>query len=381
MASSGDGEGVEAEWVGVFAVDDTTHTWLMQKTGTAGSLAYADPEMRIVFMPTATPTEEGMEALEAPGKALIAGEACPDAAGGDTLTIAADGSCYNLVLTEGADDTKFTLDTAGLSGLVVLAQHFPTEFERDTHYLYDTAETSIEPVAQEGGDGHDHGHGDDHGDEHAAPEEPCSCMAAADGFKIDCDDVAAVETAFDALKADGCSASEEVCDAKASCQKNYRILQSHHDHCPHDTLSTAIEQEYHDFEEACNEHGCLIVRKFVEGVETCPTVDCENQVAMQAAADALVGCETDCTSAKCSLAFKTVHAFHDDCTHEDLDNDAGAAIEHEIHEFEEVCSEESGCNVVPEAFDPNICDADQSGAASLAASLFSAAIAVALAMV
>ena len=47
------------------------------------------------------------------------------------------------------------------------AQHVPTEFERDQHYLKDSAGTDIEPIAQEGAGAHgDHGdHGDDHGDD------------------------------------------------------------------------------------------------------------------------------------------------------------------------------------------------------------------------
>ena len=50
--------------------------------------------------------------------------------------------------------------------IAVFAQHVPTEFERDQHYLKDSAGTDIEPVAQEGADAHahdDHGDHDDHG--------------------------------------------------------------------------------------------------------------------------------------------------------------------------------------------------------------------------
>ena len=44
-----------------------------------------------------------------------------------------------------------TIDTTGVAGLVIAGEHGPTEFERDTHYLYDSAGTDIEPVAEEGG--------------------------------------------------------------------------------------------------------------------------------------------------------------------------------------------------------------------------------------
>jgi len=387
LASSGDGE-TEMEWVGVFAVDDTTHTWLMQ----AKDGKYADPMMKIVLLATKTVSAEGMEALEKPGKALLAGT-CADTKADAVLT---PGSCYNLHVTAGATDTTFTINTTGISGLVILAEHVPTEFERDVHYLFDSKTTCkedcceyakamhncIEPVAQEGADAH--AHGGDHGGDHKAPEEPCSCMAQKDGFKIDCDDLPSVQAAFDALEKDGCDASEKACDASAACQKNYRILQSHHDHCPHDTLTKEMEQHYHDFEGACNEHGCVIARKFVVGKAVCPKVDCAKQADMTTASAGLVGCEKDCSSDKCKESFGLVHSFHDDCTHEQLDNTPGAAIEHDIHEFEEVCSGVAACNVVPEAFDPNNCadtaNGVTAGAASLAATL-SVVLAAALNMV
>jgi len=245
----------------------------------------------------------------------------------------------------------------------------------DSHHCEWHADEGACEHEEEDGSGHD-GHDDHEGHDDHAAQEPCSCQAEEDGWTIDCTDagVVKVQTAFAELEADGCDASEAACDADSHCQVNYRILQAHHDHCPHDTLPEELEKHFHDFEDTCKEHGCVIARQFVEDSEECPTVDCENQVAMQSAADALVGCETDCTSTKCSLAFKTVHSFHDFCEHEDLENTAGNAIEKNIHDYEDVCSEESACNVVPQVFDPNICDGQvKSGAAGVAASLFAAA--------
>jgi hypothetical protein len=71
------------------------------------------------------------------------------------------GSCFDLTVGSG-DDSTFTIDTTGLTGILVYAQHVPIEFERDTHYLYDSSEVDIEPVAESsgagGGHSHDHGH-------------------------------------------------------------------------------------------------------------------------------------------------------------------------------------------------------------------------------
>merc|ERR1719191_2436010 len=143
------------EWAGIFAVDDASHTWSMQKVDGA----YADPSMRLALIPTATPTEETMEALEKDGSELLLDEDCTVVEDGGSMTPAAGGSCFELHVGSG-DDSTFTIVTDGIAGLAVYAQHVPIEFERDTHYLYDSSEVDIEPVAEESssGGGHDHGH-------------------------------------------------------------------------------------------------------------------------------------------------------------------------------------------------------------------------------
>ena len=148
------------EWAGVFEMSDDTHTWSMQKVG--GD--YADPTMRLVLIPTDTPTEETMHDLEGGVEALMEGD-CTIVEDGETMSsIAADGSCFELHVGSG-DDSMFTIDTAGITGMAMYAQHVPTEFERDQHYLKDSAGTDIEPIAQEGAGAHDHGDHDDHGDD------------------------------------------------------------------------------------------------------------------------------------------------------------------------------------------------------------------------
>ena len=117
--------------------------------------------MRLVLIPTDTPTEETMHGLEGGVEALMEGD-CTVVEDGETMSsIAADGSCFELHVGTG-DDSMFTIDTAGITGMAMYAQHVPTEFERDQHYLKDSAGTDIEPIAQEGAGAHDHAdHGDD----------------------------------------------------------------------------------------------------------------------------------------------------------------------------------------------------------------------------
>jgi ABC-type Zn uptake system ZnuABC Zn-binding protein ZnuA len=170
------------EWAGVFDIADSTHTWSMQAVaGDDGMLAYADPSMRLVLIPTDTATEEGMHSLEGGVEDLIEGDSCLVVEDGETMTsIAAEGSCFELHVGTG-DDSSYTIDTTGMTGLAVFAQHVPTEFERDQHYLKDSSGTDIEPVAQEGAGGHHHDHGD-HGGE---SEEEIEAGEGEEAFNYD----------------------------------------------------------------------------------------------------------------------------------------------------------------------------------------------------
>ena len=137
-------------------MDDSTHTWSMQKVD--GD--YADPTMWLVLIPTDTPTESTMHDLESGVDALV-DAGCTVVEDGESMSsIAAEGSCFELHVGTG-DDSTYTIDTAGINGMAMYAQHVPTEFERDQHYLKDSAGTDIEPVAQEGAGAHDHGHGNE----------------------------------------------------------------------------------------------------------------------------------------------------------------------------------------------------------------------------
>ena len=123
--------------------------------------AYADPSMRLVLIPTDTPDEATMHSLESGVESLIEGD-CTVVEDGETIQNIADtGTCFELHVGTG-DDSTFNMDTTGISGLAIYAQHVPTEFERDQHYLKDSTGTDIEPVAQEGGGAHGHHGHDDH---------------------------------------------------------------------------------------------------------------------------------------------------------------------------------------------------------------------------
>ena len=157
------------EWAGIFESSDSTHNWNMQSVaGEDGTLAYADPSMRIVVIPTQSPNEETMHSLEGSAGDMIEGDSCIILEDGGTMTpIAENGSCFELHVGP-SDDSSWTMDTQGMAGFAVFTAHSPYEFERDMHYLQDSAGADVEPIAEESSGAHDHdhgGHGDDHGDE------------------------------------------------------------------------------------------------------------------------------------------------------------------------------------------------------------------------
>ena len=158
------GHGGPFEWAGIFSIDDDTHTWTMEKVDGE----YADPSMRVVIIPTDTPTEETMHSMEGGVEALIEGDSCNVVEDGETMTpILAGGSCFELHVGTG-DMSSFTMNTAGISGFAAFTAHSPYEFENTQHYLKDSAGNNVEHIAEEGGGGHDdhddhEGH-DDHDD-------------------------------------------------------------------------------------------------------------------------------------------------------------------------------------------------------------------------
>ena len=115
--------------------------------------------MAVVIIPTNTPDEATMDSLASDAVGLLGlfGTSCIAVADGGMMIPAAGGSCYILNVGTGVD-TEFDIDTVGIDGVAVYAQHIPIEFERDRHYFYDAAGTDIEPIAESDHDvAHSHG--------------------------------------------------------------------------------------------------------------------------------------------------------------------------------------------------------------------------------
>ena len=133
-----------AEWAGSFATPNPIYLWTAQKVN--GS--YADPAMRIVVIKASGSSKEDLNASLAAGKESLSGNSCAELLAGGTMTPSASASCYNLKFDQDMWQSLYRVDTANVDHLIVIAQHFPTEFEATAHYLKDKVGTDIEPVAE-----------------------------------------------------------------------------------------------------------------------------------------------------------------------------------------------------------------------------------------
>ncbi|KAL7543688.1 hypothetical protein ACHAXR_012996, partial [Thalassiosira sp. AJA248-18] len=157
----------------------------------------------------------------------------------------------------------------------------------------------------------------------------CACEAEEFDFKINCADTSAMLDAMTFLKSNGCATN---CSSP-DCEKNYLIVQSHHDYCPEEVVPEEIEDGFHDYDEVCT--ACDIVRKNTEGAPDCPAPNCQDKSGDEAYG-ALVeaGCGTDCSSVACRDNYFVLRVAHDLCDHDTLSR----ASEEGLHDMEVSCA-------------------------------------------
>mmetsp|Transcript_2606 Transcript_2606/g.4152 ORF Transcript_2606/g.4152 Transcript_2606/m.4152 type:complete len:209 (-) Transcript_2606:856-1482(-) len=164
----------------------------------------------------------------------------------------------------------------------------------------------------------------------------CACEAEEFGYDIDCSAEGAMLDALNYIKTNGCATD---CMA-ADCEKNYLIVQTHHDYCPEADIPEAIEDGFHDYDESCT--ACQISRAFTEGAPNCPAAVCTDNSGNDAyTAMAEAGCKGDCSSDACKANFLTLRVVHDDCEHDTLSQ----ASEEGLHDMEVSCASVL-CNAV-----------------------------------
>ena len=337
------------EWSAVFATGANEHTWLMQKVNGE----YADATMKLViYALDETPTYDNaagtLRNLAAFADTEMESDECVDLAEGGSITPVDVGSCVKLLTNDASNDSSWTINTAGISGVAIFAEHVPTEFERDTHFLRAGA-VDIECKAQKlpGGGGHDHDHSHEHDGGEEEEMKSCACAAAEHGFDIDCTNPAPISAAIAYLSANGVCAS---CEPTEECKRQFSILQTHHDYCHHEEIPEAAENEIHDFEAFYSgDDSCFIMRRYDTTLDDCPTGVCataSTDLPTQADLDA-ADCGNDCSSSTCKTYFQQILWAHDNCEHDEIEQFHETAL----HDLEETCDSNVPtrmCNSAPD---------------------------------
>ena len=127
--------------------------WVAQKV----DLDYADPEMAIIWVPTAgAEDDDAMNTewtdAEAYWDTLIVDNKygyknCNETKAWGIITPTTK-SCFNLIFDASHFESLYKLNVTDIDGLAIYAQHFPTEFESTTHYLIAPDGTPIEPLVE-----------------------------------------------------------------------------------------------------------------------------------------------------------------------------------------------------------------------------------------
>lgn len=182
----------------------------------------------------------------------------------------------------------------------------------------------------------------------AASSPSCGCIASQSGWKIDCANVAFVNSSLAYLQGNACDSSK--CKTDSGCKRAFYVINAHHDFCFEDDLPETIELGVHTFESFCDQ--CKILRKFRTGIPVCETPQCSNpNLAIDAMNYLLTNnCTADCAKLQCPQQYKVVRAFHDICD----PNDIPEKVEDQLHDVESFCEPQS-CNAASAPFDPNVC--------------------------
>lgn len=129
------------EWAGIFETPENEYVWQAQKVADK----YADDTMKMVIYDEIAAGHDELEAREDSGDTAIGGACTTAKIRDDVLT--PDSVCVNLEFDNTWHTTPFKINTTGIDAISIFAEHVPTEFERDAHYLKDLHGDDVEPKA------------------------------------------------------------------------------------------------------------------------------------------------------------------------------------------------------------------------------------------
>ena len=204
----------------------------------------------------------------------------------------------------------------------------------------------------------------------------CACHAAHEGWKINCTDTTAMNNALEYLETAGNNC--KVKDHSPECEKNFNIINTHHDHCDHDQVPEEIEKEIHEFEHLYTD--CQIERKYYDLGGICKEIECEASGTKAELTTAINDLKSNncnataksCEAPACKDAFQKVLMAHDTCDHDDVPTN----VEQSLHDYEEAC-DSVRCNTVTKTEAENSLICSGAAAATTRGAFLLAAIAVA----
>jgi len=183
-------------WGGAFATPSNAYTWVSQ----AADNVYADPAMKLVTFKLDVADKEHLIEKAETAKTLMEGACIVVSAGGTIPAPTTAGACYTLTFpTNAAHNFTATVSTAGVANLAFFVEHMPTE--RD-YFMSTNLTRDVKPAAQTD-----------------MEEYNCKFHKAAQDIKV--------------------------------CAQAFYVIQAHHDHCPHDTLTRYEEESFHVWESKC----------------------------------------------------------------------------------------------------------------------------------
>lgn len=140
------GEHGDIAWKGIFETPEDSYIWIAQKV----EGEYVDATMKLAALPVNSASADALEGAEEDGETAMEAE-CTALNHGETIVPGA-GKCYLLTFDTSRWETTFPIDASSASAVAFFAQHLPSEFEEDTHYLkLVSSGEDIEPIAQEMG--------------------------------------------------------------------------------------------------------------------------------------------------------------------------------------------------------------------------------------
>ena len=130
------------EWAGIFETPDDAYVWQAEKVKDQ----YTDGTMKMVIYAETAAGHEELETREDAGDAALETACTTIKTRNSVLT--PESGCFTLQFDNAWHTSSFKIDTTNVAAVSIFAQHVPTEFERDAHYLKDVNGDDVEPVAE-----------------------------------------------------------------------------------------------------------------------------------------------------------------------------------------------------------------------------------------